>query len=65
MIVEPGVRRAVSEHSFEKSPVGRFFALNASESAETGLFRMPLKTCLYLSQAYPPSERCLISKHWP
>lgn len=61
MIVEPGVRRAASKHSIEKSPVGCSFVPNASESAETSLFLMPLK----IYQACLPFEgNRLISKHW-
>lgn len=61
MTVEPGVRRAASKHSIEKSPVGCSFAPNTSESAETSLFLMPLK----IYQACLPFEgNRLISKHW-
>lgn len=61
MIVEPGVRRAASKHSTEKPPMGCPFAPNASASAKTSLFLMPLKIC----QACPSFEgNRLISKHW-
>lgn len=46
MIVELGVRKAASKYSIEKAPVGCSFALKASESAETSLFLVHLKTCL-------------------